>query len=243
METKIATGHVEQARNQLGLWIAAWHKRMSALGTSNEQIITLPLIMVVEHEWKLMFAYDQGDAIWALRYSGSGKAISGPEEEIRDPCSQGNVGNGTPSEQAPGRTKINWDEWFSVVGYPWEENEGEANEQDGASVVGMTKIHTAEDELPHAGPKDEETVPFMELARIEEKVDSLDLDGLGNLRSDQGALGGQEELYLRFKSQHKLMGYLQHYLVGVCYEFGKQTMPEVLEKHGWDCTEAAQLES
>ncbi|OBS15897.1 hypothetical protein FPOA_13312 [Fusarium poae] len=166
-----------------------------------------------------------------------------PEEEIRDPCSQGNVGNGTPSEQAPGRTKINWDEWFSVVGYPREENEGEANEQDGASVVGMTKIHTAEDELPHAGPKDKETVPSMELARIEEKVDSLGLDGLGNLRSDQGTLGGQEELYLPFKSQHKLMGYLQQYLEGVCYEFGKQTMPEVLEKHGWDCAEAAQLES
>ncbi|KAF4951268.1 hypothetical protein FSARC_12967 [Fusarium sarcochroum] len=63
METKIATGHVEEARVQLGLWVAAWHKRMSALRTSNEQIITLPLIMVVEHEWKLMFAYDQGDAI------------------------------------------------------------------------------------------------------------------------------------------------------------------------------------
>ncbi|KAF5970394.1 exostosin 3 [Fusarium coicis] len=52
------TGHMEEARVQLGLWVAAWHKRMNALRTNNEHIITLPLIMAVEHEWKLLFAYD-----------------------------------------------------------------------------------------------------------------------------------------------------------------------------------------
>ncbi|KAI5455738.1 hypothetical protein BGZ63DRAFT_397858 [Mariannaea sp. PMI_226] len=63
METKIATGHIEEARIQLALWVAAWHKRMAALRMSDEQIITLPLIMVMEHEWKLMFACDQGNSI------------------------------------------------------------------------------------------------------------------------------------------------------------------------------------
>lgn len=63
METKIATGHIEEARIQLALWVAAWHKRMTALRMSDEQIITLPLIMVMEHEWKLMFACDKGNSI------------------------------------------------------------------------------------------------------------------------------------------------------------------------------------
>jgi len=40
-----------------------------------------------------------------------------------------------------------------------------------------------------------------------------------------------------------LVYYLQQYLEGVCYEFGKKAMLEALEKHGWDCAEAAQLES
>jgi hypothetical protein len=68
IETKIATGHMEEARVQLALWVAAWHKRMSAPRTSDEQIITLPLIMVMEHEWKLMFAYDQGNCIVSIVY-------------------------------------------------------------------------------------------------------------------------------------------------------------------------------
>ncbi|KAG5753494.1 hypothetical protein H9Q70_003894 [Fusarium xylarioides] len=63
IETKIATGHIEEARIQLALWVAAWHKRMAALRMSDEQIITLPLIIVMEHEWKLMFACDQANSI------------------------------------------------------------------------------------------------------------------------------------------------------------------------------------
>ncbi|KAF6527977.1 hypothetical protein HZS61_008279 [Fusarium oxysporum f. sp. conglutinans] len=63
IETKIASGLIEEARGQLGLWVAAWHQRMRALRISDEQIITLPLILVMEHQWKLMFACDQGNAI------------------------------------------------------------------------------------------------------------------------------------------------------------------------------------
>lgn len=65
----------------------------------------------------------------------------------------------------------------------------------------------------------------------------------GGPRSDQCASGDQAELELPFRSQHRLMAYLQRYLEGVCYEFGRQTMLGVLEKHGWDCAEAAQLGS
>ncbi|KAF4452149.1 exostosin 3 [Fusarium austroafricanum] len=63
IETKNATGHTEEARVQLGLWVAAWHKRMDALRIGDKQIVTLPLIMAVEHEWKLLFAYDADNAI------------------------------------------------------------------------------------------------------------------------------------------------------------------------------------
>ncbi|CVL08888.1 uncharacterized protein FMAN_14119 [Fusarium mangiferae] len=63
IEVKLASGSLEEARGQLGLWIAAWHRRMSLLGKSEEEIITVPLVMVMEHEWKLMFAVDRGDAI------------------------------------------------------------------------------------------------------------------------------------------------------------------------------------
>ncbi|OBS15161.1 hypothetical protein FPOA_12934 [Fusarium poae] len=63
METKIASGLIEEARIQLALWVATCHKRMGALRTSEEQIITSPMIMVMENAWKLMFAFDQGNAI------------------------------------------------------------------------------------------------------------------------------------------------------------------------------------
>ncbi|TVY60590.1 hypothetical protein Focb16_v003160 [Fusarium oxysporum f. sp. cubense] len=63
IEIKIASGSLEEARTQLGLWIAAWHRRMGFLRKSEESIITVPLVMVMEHEWKLMFAVDRGDAI------------------------------------------------------------------------------------------------------------------------------------------------------------------------------------
>jgi hypothetical protein len=63
IEVKIASGSLEEARGQLGLWIAAWHTRMSLLRKCNEEIIALPLVIVMEHEWKLMFAVDRGDSI------------------------------------------------------------------------------------------------------------------------------------------------------------------------------------
>lgn len=64
IESKIAIGALEEARLQLGVWVAAWHRRMSALLPANQEpIITLPLILIMEHEWYLLFACDRGDRI------------------------------------------------------------------------------------------------------------------------------------------------------------------------------------
>ncbi|EWY79389.1 hypothetical protein FOYG_17437 [Fusarium oxysporum NRRL 32931] len=65
----------------------------------------------------------------------------------------------------------------------------------------------------------------------------------GSQQSDRCSSDNQEALQLPLKSQHMLVCYLQQYLEGICYEFGKKAMLEALEKHGWDCAEAAQLES
>ncbi|KAG7402480.1 hypothetical protein Forpe1208_v017183 [Fusarium oxysporum f. sp. rapae] len=104
----------------------------------------------------------------------------------------------------------------------------------------MTKSQTAEDEASHARPGVEVPAVSTEANQAEE---GLGLDAPDSLQSGQNTPGDHEELYLPFASQHKLMCYMQQYLEGVCYEFGKTTIPEVLEKRDWDCAEAAQLES
>ncbi|KAL3587676.1 hypothetical protein FPOAC2_13574 [Fusarium poae] len=64
IETKIAKGSLDEARSQLALWVAAWHQRMHLLAPSQKgRIITLPLILVIENEWKLMLACDRGHEI------------------------------------------------------------------------------------------------------------------------------------------------------------------------------------
>ncbi|KAF4946654.1 hypothetical protein FSARC_14144 [Fusarium sarcochroum] len=64
IETKIGKGTLDEARSQLGLWVAAWHQRMHLLAPNQKgRIITLPLMLVIENEWKLLFAYDRGDEI------------------------------------------------------------------------------------------------------------------------------------------------------------------------------------
>ncbi|KAF4447829.1 hypothetical protein F53441_8695 [Fusarium austroafricanum] len=64
IETKVAKGTLDEARSQLALWVAAWHQRMHLLAPQQKgRIITLPLILVIENEWKLMFACDRGDEI------------------------------------------------------------------------------------------------------------------------------------------------------------------------------------
>jgi hypothetical protein len=69
VETK-ASASAEEGRVQLGVWTAAWYQRMKAFRTSRseslqaeERMLTLPLLLVVEHEWKLFFACDRGDRL------------------------------------------------------------------------------------------------------------------------------------------------------------------------------------
>ncbi|RSL46386.1 hypothetical protein CEP51_015940 [Fusarium floridanum] len=58
-----------EAREQLGIWVASWHQRMNMLiGTSSTKpLVTLPLIIVMEHEWRLLFACDRQDRIEILK--------------------------------------------------------------------------------------------------------------------------------------------------------------------------------
>lgn len=63
------SGNVESARAQLGLWIAAWHKRMHeliALGKTAERIITVPVILAIDGLWTLFFVVDGDTEIVSL---------------------------------------------------------------------------------------------------------------------------------------------------------------------------------
>ncbi len=65
--TKVAGASLEEGRLQLGIWTAAWHKRMEMLGVGGgiqgPQLPTLPLIFVYNHQWLLYFAVDRLDRI------------------------------------------------------------------------------------------------------------------------------------------------------------------------------------
>ncbi|KAF5714430.1 hypothetical protein FMUND_7427 [Fusarium mundagurra] len=133
-------------------------------------------------------------------------------EEVQDPRSQENPGHhGTPSKQAPERTKINWDEWSSVAICSQEDCEDEAAEQDITSVAGMTKSQTAEDEASHARPGVEAPAVSTEATQAEE---GLSLDAPDSIQFGHNTPGDHEELYLPFASQHKLMCYMQQYVEG-----------------------------
>ncbi|KAL2255957.1 hypothetical protein VTK26DRAFT_2427 [Humicola hyalothermophila] len=63
IEAKVAGASLEEGRLQLGIWTAAWHKRMELLGVGGgiegPQLPTLPLILVHDHQWSLYFAVDR----------------------------------------------------------------------------------------------------------------------------------------------------------------------------------------
>jgi hypothetical protein len=48
-------------------------------------------------------------------------------------------------------------------------------------------------------------------------------------------------VYLPFQTQHRLLVRVQSTLEKACFEFGQQTMPDILQKHQWDCPESAEL--
>ncbi|KAJ6782947.1 hypothetical protein PWT90_08938 [Aphanocladium album] len=85
IETK-GEGGAEEGKLQLGIWTSAWHRRMVSLISKLEQrgdggsqplwssvsreiesrVITLPLILILGNEWKLLFACDRGDSLEIL---------------------------------------------------------------------------------------------------------------------------------------------------------------------------------
>ncbi|KPA37327.1 methyltransferase type 11 [Fusarium langsethiae] len=72
IETKTASGNLDTSGVQLGVWIAAWHASLRSImtrGGVQEQIITVPLIQVLEGSWTVMYAVDADDSVKIL-YSG-----------------------------------------------------------------------------------------------------------------------------------------------------------------------------
>jgi hypothetical protein len=59
-----ASGTEEEARVQLGIWLSAWHERVGQLHANEDhRVITLPVIIVLNHYWHLYFAVDKGSHI------------------------------------------------------------------------------------------------------------------------------------------------------------------------------------
>jgi hypothetical protein len=69
IETK-ADGSNVDGRIQLATWTAAWHHRMRRLmdeagsgGQVSGRVVTLPVLLIVEHIWALSFVCDRGDRL------------------------------------------------------------------------------------------------------------------------------------------------------------------------------------
>ncbi|OAA65108.1 hypothetical protein LEL_10555 [Akanthomyces lecanii RCEF 1005] len=70
VETKTTSGTQDGASVQLGIWLAAWYKRMRTLavlaGSPQERLLTLPVIQVVGGVWSVMYAVDEVTEIRVL---------------------------------------------------------------------------------------------------------------------------------------------------------------------------------
>ncbi|PNP76144.1 hypothetical protein FNYG_10513 [Fusarium nygamai] len=69
IETKIASGNIDAANCQLGVWVAAWHERMRSIikmGDSQERVLTIPVIQVISSIWTILFVVDTGSDIVSL---------------------------------------------------------------------------------------------------------------------------------------------------------------------------------
>ncbi|KAK6067993.1 hypothetical protein SCUP234_11327 [Seiridium cupressi] len=65
IETKTASGDVEEAKVQLGVWIGAWYKRMKNLcpASATQRLFGIPLLLVDGHRWSLYVAQDSDSEI------------------------------------------------------------------------------------------------------------------------------------------------------------------------------------
>lgn len=48
-------------------------------------------------------------------------------------------------------------------------------------------------------------------------------------------------VYLSLRAQHRILTSVQSTLEDACFEFAQRTMPDILKKNNWDCSEAAEL--
>lgn len=63
IETKTSSGNMEEARVQLGIWTAAWFKRMRELSRHGDRVIAVPLLMVESEQWWLYYACEEDHGI------------------------------------------------------------------------------------------------------------------------------------------------------------------------------------
>ncbi|OAR05738.1 hypothetical protein LLEC1_07846, partial [Akanthomyces lecanii] len=69
IETKTGSGTVDDARVQMGIWVAAWHQRMRSIisrGGGGKPVMTVPVIQVMGGQWNLFFVVDGGTEIRIL---------------------------------------------------------------------------------------------------------------------------------------------------------------------------------
>ncbi|KAM4057420.1 hypothetical protein HRG_010842 [Hirsutella rhossiliensis] len=66
IETKVDSGSRAEGRVQLGLWLAAWCRRISSFGqglSSSFPPPTIPVLLVTSEKWEINFSFDLGDRI------------------------------------------------------------------------------------------------------------------------------------------------------------------------------------
>lgn len=81
IETK-ANAASDAGRVQLAIWTAAWHERMRDImmtagkWSSDTRLITMPLLLIVDHTWLLSFACDRGDRLEVVGEMAVGETAS-----------------------------------------------------------------------------------------------------------------------------------------------------------------------
>ncbi|VUC37185.1 unnamed protein product [Clonostachys rosea] len=63
----------------------------------------------------------------------------------------------------------------------------------------------------------------------------------GETLLERSTRGARVEARLSLRSQYELVVNVQKYLEQACYIYAQKYMPDILQKWGWDCAEAAQL--
>ncbi|OAA46413.1 hypothetical protein ISF_09546 [Cordyceps fumosorosea ARSEF 2679] len=69
IETKTTSGTQDSANVQLGIWVAAWHKRIRTVASqagTEERLLTLPVVQVIGGVWSVLYVVDDGTHIRVL---------------------------------------------------------------------------------------------------------------------------------------------------------------------------------